>query len=91
MNTGSVCSFFPERRFTVGFFRALIQTKDLVFSTLGFFPDFAWFSAFSPTLLTVISKKTKCLSFTHFLVWFLCGFTNPSKCLVFFRLVTFDM
>ncbi len=46
-----------------------------------------WFS--SPILLCLL--KTKCLSFPHFFALFLSGFRNPSKCLVFFRLFTFDM
>jgi hypothetical protein len=56
----------PERVCTVLFFGAEIQPKHLVFCYLGFLPGFRWFSAVSPTLCTVVSKKTKLSCFGGF-------------------------
>jgi len=56
------------------FFRALIQTKDLFFSILGFVQRFC---------LVV------CFLLPLFLLGFCLVLENPSKCLVFFRLFKF--
>jgi hypothetical protein len=40
-------------------------------ATLDFSLVFHWFSAFSPTLCTVVSKKTKLSCFGGFFAWFL--------------------
>jgi hypothetical protein len=40
-------------------------------ATLDFSLVFHWFSAFSPTLCTVVSKKTKLSCFGRFFPWFL--------------------
>jgi hypothetical protein len=52
------------------FFGTEIQPKHLVFFYLGFRPGFPWFSAFFPTLCTVISEKTKLSCFGGFFPWF---------------------
>ncbi len=73
-----------QRDYSQLFFRTFIQTKDLVFSTLGFLSRYCVVFCFLPTLFTVVSKKTKCLGFPHFFAWFLSSFRYPSKSLIFF-------
>jgi hypothetical protein len=64
-------------------FLAQKSNQNTWFSTiLDFFLDFRWFSAFFPTLCTVLSKNQA------FLFWRIIfrGFLNPSKCLIFLDL-----
>jgi hypothetical protein len=54
----------------IPFFGAEIQPEHLVFFTLGFLPGFPLVFAFTPTLCTVVSKKTKFLVLADFFPWF---------------------
>ncbi len=61
-----------EGECTVLLVGAEIQPKNTWFSaTLDFSLVFRWISAFSPTLCTVVSKKTKLSCFGGFFPWFL--------------------
>jgi hypothetical protein len=54
------------------FYLAQKSNQNTWFSaTLDFSLVFRWFSAFSPTLCTVVSKKTKLSCFGGFTPWFL--------------------
>ncbi len=74
------------REYAQSFFLAQKSNQNTWFSaTLVFSLVFRWFSAVSPTLCTVVSKKTKLSCFGGF---FFLGFLNPSNCLVFLELFT---
>jgi hypothetical protein len=62
--------YFPEGVFTV-LFLAQKSNQNTWFSvTLDFSLVFPWFSAFSPILCTVVSKKPKFSCFGRFFPWF---------------------
>jgi hypothetical protein len=61
-----------KRGYAQSFYLAQKSNQNTWFSaTLDFSLVFRWFSAFSPTLCTVISKKTKLSCFGGFFSWFL--------------------